>query len=116
MEFSRTMVNFTTKISFSDAFAGSDKSVGTCLDIFISSFSTQNIDNLFGFFIPITGPLSAIFNHFPSCNLRFLYIQDAGSILDPRAAAAVGQSELMSMYDAMFSQYNVKIAQVSSEK
>ncbi|CAH2047432.1 unnamed protein product, partial [Iphiclides podalirius] len=38
--------------------------------------------------------------------------EDAGSILDPRAAAAVGQSELMSMYDAMFSQYNVKIAQV----
>ncbi|XP_045498820.1 delta-1-pyrroline-5-carboxylate synthase isoform X1 [Colias croceus] len=38
--------------------------------------------------------------------------EDAGSILDPRAAAAVGQSELMAMYDAMFSQYNVKIAQV----
>ncbi|XP_032516398.1 delta-1-pyrroline-5-carboxylate synthase isoform X1 [Danaus plexippus] len=38
--------------------------------------------------------------------------EDAGSILDPRAAAAVGQSELMSMYDVMFSQYNVKIAQV----
>ncbi|KAJ0183445.1 hypothetical protein K1T71_001421 [Dendrolimus kikuchii] len=38
--------------------------------------------------------------------------EDAGSILDPRAAAAVGQSELMSMYEAMFSQYNVKIAQV----
>ncbi|KAI5646056.1 amino acid kinase family domain-containing protein [Phthorimaea operculella] len=38
--------------------------------------------------------------------------EDAGSALDPRAAAAVGQSELMSMYDAMFSQYNVKIAQV----
>lgn len=38
--------------------------------------------------------------------------EDARSILDPRAAAAVGQSELMSMYDAMFSQYNVKIAQV----
>jgi glutamate 5-kinase len=39
-------------------------------------------------------------------------VQDAGSSLDPRAAAAVGQSELMAMYDAMFSQYNVKIAQV----
>ncbi|XP_050677809.1 delta-1-pyrroline-5-carboxylate synthase isoform X1 [Leptidea sinapis] len=38
--------------------------------------------------------------------------EDAGSTLDPRAAAAVGQSELMAMYDAMFSQYNVKIAQV----
>ncbi|KAL0880343.1 hypothetical protein ABMA27_002788 [Loxostege sticticalis] len=38
--------------------------------------------------------------------------EDAVSILDPRAAAAVGQSELMAMYDAMFSQYNVKIAQV----
>ncbi|XP_063534460.1 delta-1-pyrroline-5-carboxylate synthase isoform X1 [Cydia strobilella] len=38
--------------------------------------------------------------------------EDASSTLDPRAAAAVGQSELMSMYDAMFSQYNVKIAQV----
>ncbi|XP_041979802.1 delta-1-pyrroline-5-carboxylate synthase isoform X2 [Aricia agestis] len=38
--------------------------------------------------------------------------EDASSTLDPRAAAAVGQSELMAMYDAMFSQYNVKIAQV----
>lgn len=36
--------------------------------------------------------------------------------MDPRAAAAVGQSELMAMYDAMFSQYNVKIAQVSHVK
>lgn len=49
---------------------------------------------------------------FPLC-LYCNVIQDAGSILDPRAAAAVGQSELMAMYDAMFSQYNVKIAQVS---
>jgi delta-1-pyrroline-5-carboxylate synthetase len=32
--------------------------------------------------------------------------------LEPRAAAAVGQSGLMSMYDAMFAQYGVKIAQV----
>nr|CAI5837572.1 unnamed protein product [Callosobruchus analis] len=31
---------------------------------------------------------------------------------EPRAAAAVGQSGLMSLYDAMFSQYGVKIAQV----
>ncbi|CAH2230846.1 jg15293 [Pararge aegeria aegeria] len=42
--------------------------------------------------------------------------EDAGSILDPRAAAAVGQSELMAMYDAMFSQYNVKIAQKEFSK
>ncbi|XP_073955731.1 delta[1]-pyrroline-5-carboxylate synthase isoform X2 [Choristoneura fumiferana] len=40
------------------------------------------------------------------------HTREDGSTLDPRAAAAVGQSELMSMYDAMFSQYNVKIAQV----
>ncbi|XP_071582783.1 delta-1-pyrroline-5-carboxylate synthase isoform X2 [Temnothorax nylanderi] len=31
---------------------------------------------------------------------------------EPRAAAAVGQSGLMSLYDAMFAQYGVKIAQV----
>jgi len=34
--------------------------------------------------------------------------------LEPRAAAAVGQSGLMSLYDAMFAQYGVKIAQVGS--
>lgn len=34
-------------------------------------------------------------------------------VLEPRAAAAVGQSGLMSLYDAMFAQYGVKIAQVS---
>ncbi|KAL0269857.1 UNVERIFIED_CONTAM: hypothetical protein PYX00_007452 [Menopon gallinae] len=33
-------------------------------------------------------------------------------LLEPRAAAAVGQSGLMSLYDAMFAQYGVKIAQV----
>ncbi|XP_055378492.1 delta-1-pyrroline-5-carboxylate synthase [Condylostylus longicornis] len=38
--------------------------------------------------------------------------QDAGMLLEPRAAAAVGQSGLMSLYDAMFAQYGVKIAQV----
>lgn len=35
-----------------------------------------------------------------------------GHPLEPRAAAAVGQSGLMSLYEAMFSQYGVKIAQV----
>ncbi|CAG9818049.1 unnamed protein product [Phaedon cochleariae] len=38
--------------------------------------------------------------------------EDASKILEPRAAAAIGQSGLMSLYDAMFSQYGVKIAQV----
>jgi delta-1-pyrroline-5-carboxylate synthetase len=33
-------------------------------------------------------------------------------ILEPRAAAAVGQSGLMSLYDAMFAQYGLRIAQV----
>lgn len=44
-----------------------------------------------------------------------LYVshKDAGRLLEPRAAAAVGQSGLMSLYDAMFAQYGVKIAQVS---
>lgn len=34
------------------------------------------------------------------------------NILEPRAAAAVGQSGLMALYDAMFTQYGVNIAQV----
>lgn len=38
--------------------------------------------------------------------------EDAPALVEPRAAAAVGQSGLMSLYDAMFSQYGVKIAQV----
>ncbi|XP_049285690.1 delta-1-pyrroline-5-carboxylate synthase [Anopheles funestus] len=38
--------------------------------------------------------------------------QDAGTMVEPRAAAAVGQSGLMSLYDAMFAQYGIKIAQV----
>ncbi|XP_055307359.1 delta-1-pyrroline-5-carboxylate synthase [Sitodiplosis mosellana] len=38
--------------------------------------------------------------------------EDAYTLLEPRAAAAVGQSGLMSLYDAMFAQYGVKIAQV----
>lgn len=38
--------------------------------------------------------------------------QDAGTLVEPRAAAAVGQSGLMSLYDAMFAQYGIKIAQV----
>ncbi|XP_043257087.1 delta-1-pyrroline-5-carboxylate synthase isoform X1 [Colletes gigas] len=38
--------------------------------------------------------------------------EHAGTLLEPRAAAAVGQSGLMSLYDAMFAQYGVKLAQV----
>ncbi|XP_063696390.1 delta-1-pyrroline-5-carboxylate synthase [Culicoides brevitarsis] len=35
-----------------------------------------------------------------------------GNVIEPRAAAAIGQSGLMSLYDAMFAQYGVKVAQV----
>ncbi|XP_076475860.1 delta[1]-pyrroline-5-carboxylate synthase isoform X3 [Bombus vancouverensis nearcticus] len=38
--------------------------------------------------------------------------QASSTPLEPRAAAAVGQSGLMSLYDAMFAQYGVKLAQV----
>lgn len=44
--------------------------------------------------------------------VSLLYLQEDGFLLEPRAAAAVGQSGLMSLYDAMFAQYGVKIAQV----
>lgn len=39
-------------------------------------------------------------------------VQGADTLVEPRAAAAVGQSGLMSLYDAMFAQYGVKLAQI----
>lgn len=53
---------------------------------------------------------------FLSCEAFYFHnfiLQEAKYLLEPRAAAAVGQSGLMSLYDAMFAQYGVKIAQVS---
>ncbi len=38
--------------------------------------------------------------------------RSGGSVLDSRACAAAGQSGLMTLYDAMFSQYGVTIAQI----
>nr|CAD7394484.1 unnamed protein product [Timema cristinae] len=52
------------------------------------------------------------FEVLPSRTKDLKDIADAGLLLEPRAAAAVGQSGLMSLYDAMFAQYGVKLAQV----
>ncbi|XP_059487969.1 delta-1-pyrroline-5-carboxylate synthase isoform X2 [Neocloeon triangulifer] len=51
-------------------------------------------------------------DHTRDVSKYFRHVGEADTLVEPRAAAAVGQSGLMSLYDAMFAQYGVKLAQI----